>query len=58
LEPGSPRTGLRPWGGSASIMCARNTPARPARPTATTRASRQRPSRRRPSKRDWPDRVC
>jgi hypothetical protein len=58
FEPGSPRTGLRPWGGNASIICARSMPARAARAMATIRGWRRQPSRIRQSKRAWPGRGC
>jgi hypothetical protein len=40
------------------IRHVRKKPARSARITATTRASRRRPSRKRRSTREWPDRGC
>jgi hypothetical protein len=48
----------RHQGEKHAIMCAKSTPARPAKMAAAILASKQHPNPRRPSTRDWPDRAC
>jgi hypothetical protein len=52
FKPGSPRTGLCPWGGRSSGTCGPSLPARLASESSRLRR------RRGPSSADWPDRRC